>query len=170
MLPGAATMTRRFLEEPFERNPVMQYAAVNYLLTEEFGKTTRVLAVWSKKLEVTGPVVRPARWPNHSASRAAGPMPVTTVQTRDLHSRGQQHQDGRRDVMINNFIVQHQKAAPLSVGMADHNEDDLNQFSRRTFSDMLPAAHQGTTQAYADVARPSPTSFYRRFPNSPSVN
>jgi glucose-6-phosphate isomerase len=38
--------------------------------------------------------------------------------------------------------------------MADHNEDDLNQFSRRTFSDLLTAAHQGTTQAYTDVGRP----------------
>jgi len=43
-------MTRRFLEEPFERNPVLQYAAVNYLMTEELNKPIRVLAVWSKKL------------------------------------------------------------------------------------------------------------------------
>src|SRR5262249_23241719 len=33
LLLGAAAMTRRFLEEPFERNPVLQYAAVNYLMT-----------------------------------------------------------------------------------------------------------------------------------------
>ncbi|MBY0514531.1 MAG: glucose-6-phosphate isomerase, partial [Gemmataceae bacterium] len=50
LLLGAATMTRRFLEEPFERNPVLQFAAVNHLMTEELHKTTRVLACWSKKL------------------------------------------------------------------------------------------------------------------------
>src|SRR5262249_48587073 len=32
LLLGAAAMTRRFLEEPFERNPVLQFAAVNYLM------------------------------------------------------------------------------------------------------------------------------------------
>lgn len=153
MLLGAAAMTRRFLEEPFERNPVMQFAAVNYLLTEEFGKTTRVLAVWSKKLEALG------HWYDQLVAESLGkqgrgPLPVTTVQTRDLHSRGQQHQDGRRDVMINNLIVQSPKSAPLNVGMADHNEDDLNQFSRRSLADLLKAAHQGTTQAYSDVGRP----------------
>ena len=46
-------MTKRFLDEPFERNPVLQYAGVNYLLAEEFGKPIRVLAVWSKKLEAS---------------------------------------------------------------------------------------------------------------------
>ena len=54
LLLGAAAMTKRFLEEPFERNPVLQYAAVNYLMTEELKKPTRVLAVWSKKLEAVG--------------------------------------------------------------------------------------------------------------------
>ena len=121
LLLGAAAMTRRFLEEPFERNPVMQYAAVNYLLSEEFGKTTRVLAVWSKKLEALG------LWYDQLLSESLGkqgrgPTPVTTVCSRDLHARGQQHQD---------------------------------QFSRRTLSDLLHAAHIGTTQAYAEVGRPS---------------
>src|SRR5262249_54794760 len=34
LLLGASAMTRRFLEEPFDRNPVLQYAGVNYLMTE----------------------------------------------------------------------------------------------------------------------------------------
>src|SRR5262249_989521 len=35
LLLGAAAMTRRFLEEPVERNPVLQFAGLNYLMTEE---------------------------------------------------------------------------------------------------------------------------------------
>ena len=54
LLLGAAAMTKRFLEEPFERNPVLQFAAVNYLMTEECHKPLRVLSVWSKKLEALG--------------------------------------------------------------------------------------------------------------------
>ena len=34
-----------------------------------------------------------------------GALPLTCVNTRDLHSRGQQHQEGRRDKMITNLIV-----------------------------------------------------------------
>ena len=60
LLLGAATMTKRFLEEPFERNPVLQYAAVNYLMTEELKKPTRVLAVVVEEAGGGGLVVRPA--------------------------------------------------------------------------------------------------------------
>ncbi len=154
LLLGAATMTKRFLEEPFERNPVLQYAAVNYLMTEELKKPTRVLSVWSKKLEALG-------CGTTSCSRESlgkqgrGPTPITAVQTRDLHSRGQQHQDGTRDKVINNLVVKTPKHPPIMIGMADHNEDDLNQFSRKGYPDLLDAAFKGTNQAYADAARPT---------------
>jgi glucose-6-phosphate isomerase len=154
LLLGAAAMTRRFLEEPFERNPVLQYAAVNYLMTEEAGKTIRVMAAWSKKLEGLG------LWYDHLVSESLakngrGPTPMTVVQTRDLHARGQQHQDGRRDKLINNLVVKTPRLAPVAVSMADHNQDDLNQFNRKTLPDIVSAMLRGTTQAYADVARPT---------------
>src|SRR4029077_12610779 len=136
LLLGAAAMTRRFLEEPFERNPVLQYAAVNYLMSEELGKETRVLAVWSKKLESLG------LWHDQLLSESLGkqgrgPTPLTVVQTRDLHSRGQQHQEGARDRVINNLVVKAPKAAPINVGMADRNEDELNSLSRKSLHDLL---------------------------------
>ena len=60
----------------------------NRVKFEEVGKTTRVLAVWSKKLEALG------QWYDQLLAESLGkqgrgPLPVTTVQTRDLHSRGQ---------------------------------------------------------------------------------
>jgi glucose-6-phosphate isomerase len=54
LLLGAAAMTKRFLEEPFERNPILQLAGVNYLMAEEVHKPVRVLALWSRKLEALG--------------------------------------------------------------------------------------------------------------------
>ncbi len=154
LLLGAAAMTKRFLEEPFERNPVLQYAAVNYLMTEEKAKHTRVLAVWSKKLESVG------LWYDQLLAESLGKQgrgatPITAVMTRDLHSRGQQFQEGTRDKVINNLIVKNAKSAPHTIGMADHNEDDLNQFSRRNMQDLLRAAVQGTNQAYLEAARPT---------------
>jgi glucose-6-phosphate isomerase len=154
LLLGAAAMTRRFLEEPFERNPVLQFAAVNYLMAEELGKNTRILAVWSKKLEALG------HWYDQLLAESLGkqgrgPLPLTVVQTRDLHSRGQQHQDGTRDKLINNLYVKTTKQAPFHIGMADRNEDDLNALSRKTIADVQQAALQGSNQAYFEAARPT---------------
>src|SRR5262249_23043035 len=47
LLLGASAMTQRFVSEPFERNPALQYAAINHIMNAELGKGTRVMAVWS---------------------------------------------------------------------------------------------------------------------------
>jgi glucose-6-phosphate isomerase len=154
LLLGAAAMTKRFLEEPFERNPVLQFAAVNHLMNVEAGKSTRVMAVWSRKLESVG------FWYDQLLSESLGKFgkgatPLTSVYTRDLHSRGQQHQDGTRDKVINNLLVRTPKHPAVLVGMNDRNEDDLNGISRKGFPDLLEAAFVGTNQAYQEAARPT---------------
>jgi glucose-6-phosphate isomerase len=123
-------------------------------MTEELKKTTRVMAVWSKKLEALG------WWYDQLLSESLGKTgrgatPLTVVQTRDLHSRGQQHQDGTRDKLVNNLVVRQEKHPPVMVGHSDRNEDDLNQFSRKGYPDILDAAFKGTNEAYAEVARPT---------------
>ena len=154
LLLGASTMTQRFLSEPFERNPVLQYAAVNHLMATDLGKQTRVLAVWSKKLEALG-------WwydqllAESLGKQGQGPTPLTVVNTRDLHSRGQQHQEGTRDKLVNNLYVKTPRHLAIQVEMADRNEDDLNQFARKTVPDVLGAAYKGTNEAYAEAARPT---------------
>jgi glucose-6-phosphate isomerase len=154
LLLGAAAMTRRFLEEPFERNPVLQYAAVNYLMYQERAKSIRVLSIWSKKLEAVG-LWYDQLLAESLGKQGVGPTPLTAVETRDLHSRGQQHQDGLRDKVINNLIVQAPTQPPLAIGMVERNEDDLNQYNRRSYADILRAALQGTNQAYFEAARPT---------------
>ena len=154
LLLGAATMTKRFLEEAFERNPVLQYAGINHLMYHDLGKPIRVLSVWSKKLETLG------LWYDHLLSESLGkqgqgPTPLTVVQTRDLHARGQQHQEGARDRLFNNLVLKASKSVPIMVQMADHNEDELNAYSRKGLPDLMAAALQGTNEAYYDAARPT---------------
>jgi glucose-6-phosphate isomerase len=154
LLLGASAMTRRFLEEPFERNPVLQYAAVNHLMSEEAGKPIRVLAVWSKKLESLG------LWYDQLVAESLGkqgrgPTPLTMVGTRDLHARGQQHQEGPRDKIINNLLVKTPRTPPLVIGMGEHNQDDLNYLNRKGYPDFMNAAQRGTSQAYLDAGRPT---------------
>jgi glucose-6-phosphate isomerase len=147
-------MTKRFMEERFENNPVLQFAAVNHLMATQYHKPIRVLSIWSKKLEALG------LWYDQLLAESLGkqgfgPTPLTTVQTRDLHSRGQQHQDGARDKMINNLVVKGSNNPPITVGMADHNEDELNAYNRKSLPDLMAAAHAGTTKAYLDAGRPT---------------
>jgi glucose-6-phosphate isomerase len=154
LLLGAASMTRRFLEEPFDRNPVLQYAAVNFLMTEQVRKPLRLLSIWSKKLEALG------LWYDQLVAESLGkqgrgPTPLSSVQTRDLHSRGQQFQDGPRDKVINNLVVKAPRTPPIMVGMSDRNQDELNQYNRKGLPDLMDAALQGTERAYGDVARPT---------------
>jgi glucose-6-phosphate isomerase len=154
LLLGAAAMTKRFLEEPFERNPVLQFAAVNYLMTQECHKPLRVLSVWSKKLEALG-------WwydqllASSLGKQGQGPTSVTMVAPRDLSVRGQQHQDGPRDRLINNLFVKEPKATPILVQMADHNEDELNQYNRKGLPDIQSATLAAVNRAYYDAARPT---------------
>lgn len=154
LLLGASAMTKRFLEEPFERNPVLQFAAVNYLMTDEHGMSTRVMNVWNRKLEAVG------HWYDQMVAESLGksgrgPLPVTAVCSRDIHSRGQLHQEGPRDKVFNNLIVRQCKQPPVMIGMSDRNEDELNAISRKGYPDLLEAAFRGVNEAYYDGARPA---------------
>ena len=115
LLLGAATMTKRFLEEPFERNPVLQYAAVNHLMNVEHRKKRPGCWRLVEEAGVGRAVVRPAALSESLGKHGRGPTPLTAVSTRDLHSRGQQHQDGARDKVINNLCVR-QRQAPADRG------------------------------------------------------
>ena len=84
-----------------------------------------------------------------------GSTPLTVVNTRDLHSRAQQHQEGSRDKYIVNLIVDTWRRDALSVGHQAWNQDQLNQISDRTLPDIMTAAIKGTNQAYRDDNRPT---------------
>jgi glucose-6-phosphate isomerase len=57
--------------------------------------------------------------------------------------------------VVNNLIVRTPRHPGIPVGMADRNQDDLNALSRKTFPDLLEAAHRGTNLAYAEAGRPT---------------
>jgi len=133
---------------------VLQFAAVNYLMYAEKEKPIRVLSIWSRKLEGLG-LWYDQLLAESLGKQGVGPTPLTAVQTRDLHSRGQQHQEGARDKFINNLVVKTPRQPPIMIGMANRNEDELNQYNRKGYPDVMQAALQGTNQAYFDAARPT---------------
>jgi glucose-6-phosphate isomerase len=154
LLEGARAMNRRFQEAPPDKNPVLLYTGVCHLMEVRRGATIRVLSTWGKRLEAVG------LWYDQLLAESLGKngrgaTPLTVVNTRDLHSRGQQHQDGRRDKLITNLVVGHPGRDPLAVGHSELDQDKLNQLADKTLPEILEAAILGTNKAYADDRRPT---------------
>lgn len=154
LLAGAADMTDRFARAACGENPVLDYTAVCHLLERDKGMHIRVLSTWGKRLEAVG------FWYDQLLSeslgkRERGATPLTVVNTRDLHSRGQQHQEGTRDKLITNVVVDSTGSEPVTVPQWQNDADHLNRIAGRPYSDLLAAALQGTNEAYAGVQRPT---------------
>lgn len=154
LLEGARDMTERFRTAPPGENPVLDYTAACQVLEEEQGLTVRVLSTWGGRLESFG------FWYDQLLSESLGKKeqgatPITAVNTRDLHSRGQQHQEGRRDKLITNVYVEAAVRPPIAVPKAENDADGLNRYAGKTFPDLLRAAREGTDRAYADAGRPT---------------
>ena len=154
LLHGAADMTDRFRDEPFGSNPILDYVATCHLLEADHGMNIRVLSTWGSRLEALG------LWYDQLLSESLGEdergaTPITVVNTRDLHSRGQQHQDGARDKLITNVIVESPSTEPLPLSRTESDEDQLNQYAGRPLPAFLSAAIRGTNLAYAGADRPT---------------
>ena len=154
LLMGAAAMNEHFRNNGPATNIVLQYVGVCHLMEELRGCYTRVLSTWGKRLEAAG------LWYDQLLAESlgkneVGALPLTVVNTRDLHSRGQQHQEGARDKLITNLIVDSPSRGAIKVGSSDLNQDGLNELAAKSIPDILAAAIEGTNQAYREASRPT---------------
>ena len=158
LLEGAIQMNEHFRTASPEQNVVLNYVGVSHLMESQRNATIRVLSVWSKALETFG-LWYDQLFAESLGKQERGATPFTTVNTRDLHSRAQQHQEGRRDKLITNVIVDRWRCDPLPVGHSEFDQDKLNEFANRTLPELMTAAIAGTNQAYRDDGRPT-TNIY----------
>jgi glucose-6-phosphate isomerase len=156
LLQGAADITERLRTGQPGSDPVLDYVGISHLLERDLGLDIRILSTWGKGLEAVG------LWYDQLLAESLGKhergaMPLTLVNTRDLHSRGQQHQEGKRDKLITNLIVGEPRTAPLTVPAvaAALDQDQLNRLSGKPVPALLAAAIQGTNEAYAEDRRPT---------------
>ena len=154
LLEGAAAMNKHFRDAPPGKNVVLDYVAVCHLWETRRDATIRVLSVWSKALEGVG------LWYDQLLAESLGKeelgaTPLTTVNTRDLHSRAQQHQEGKRDKLITNLIVEGWRSDPLLIPHDPQDIDELNKFAGKSLPDLMSAAIIGTNDAYQSAKRPT---------------
>lgn len=154
LLRNAAWMNDHFRRTPAAKNLVLQFVAANHLLETYRGCNTRILSVWTNLLESTG-LWYDQLFAESIGKRELGALPLTVVNTRDLHSRAQQHQEGRRDKVINNVQLARPRTGPLPVGRTGWNQDGLDDFAEKTLPEIMHAAIQGTNAAYHEGGRPT---------------
>jgi glucose-6-phosphate isomerase len=153
LLEGAIAMNEHFRSEAPGSNVVLDYVGACHL-AEQQGATVRILSVWAKALEAVG------LWYDQLLAESlgkgeVGATPITTVNTRDLHSRQQQHQEGRRDKLVTNITVEQWRTDPLQVLSSELNQDGLNDLVGKSVPDIMAAAIQGTNEALHAVRRPT---------------
>ncbi|MFM7056895.1 MAG: glucose-6-phosphate isomerase [Planctomycetota bacterium] len=154
LLQGAADITDHFRSAPFESNVILQFVAVCHACERDLGCHLRILSTWGSCLEALG------FWYDQLLSESLGKhergaTPITVVNTRDLHSRGQQHQEGRRDKLITNLLPGEPRFAPLALPSHRFDQDRLNQLAGTPLPRILQAAVSGVNEAYADERRPT---------------
>lgn len=154
LLKGAADMTDSFRTAPVGSNRVLDYVATCHAFERDHGLSIRVMSMWGKRLEALG------LWYDQLLSeslgkRERGATPITAVNTRDLHSRGQQHQEGARDKLITNVTIANASTTAVVLPEFADDFDQLNQHAGKTIPNLLSAAFRGTNQAYADDNRPT---------------
>ena len=154
LLQGAADMTECFRSSAYGDNPTLDYTAVCHAFEEDLSADLRILSTWGSRLEAVG------LWYDQLLSESLGKhekgaTPVTVVNTRDLHSRGQQHQEGRRDKIITNVLPGNPSGEDLTVPKRSDDFDQLNRLAGYSYSRVLQAAIDGTNQAYDDDNRPT---------------
>jgi glucose-6-phosphate isomerase len=154
LLQGAAELTDSFRNDAYGQNSVLDYTAVCHAFEQDHGCNIRVLSTWGNRLESVG------LWYDQLLSESLGKhergaTPITGVNTRDLHSRGQQHQEGRKDKLITNLTPGTPSAPPLQIPEHALDHDQLNRLAGTELPRVLQAAIDGTNKAYADVDRPT---------------
>lgn len=154
LVAGARAMAERCKAADVLESPAYALAAL-YHLSYRAGRDVALLAAWSKRLEYVG------FWYDQLAAESLGKagggrVPLTSVNTRDLHARGQQVQEGPFNTVVTNLALEHMDA-PLAVPADPEDLDGLDYVAGWKLEAMQQGALEGTRYAYAKAGRPSLT-------------
>lgn len=152
LVAGARFMAERCKNPDMHANIAYAYAALQHL-SYRARRPVSIMAAWTKRLEFF------TFWYDQLCAESLGKdgqgrIPISTVNTRDLHSRGQEIQDGLPNAVVTNLLVQSPDYDVVIPRLAG-DEDGLNYLADKHLSEMVVGAAQGTAYAYAKAGRPS---------------
>ncbi|MCR4841169.1 MAG: glucose-6-phosphate isomerase [Lachnospiraceae bacterium] len=152
LMEGAASMREACLNNEFENNDALLYAAVRNILHTK-GKSVEVLANYEPALHFT------AEWWKQLYGESEGKdqkgiFPASVDLTTDLHSMGQFIQDGAR-IMFETVLELEKSADEIVLEKEDVDLDGMNYLAGKTVDFVNKSAMKGTILAHIDGGVPN---------------
>ncbi len=147
LMEGAASGRKRALENSFEENDALQYAAIRNILLRK-GKSVEILANYEPAVHYV------SEWWKQLFGESEGKdqkglFPASVDLTTDLHSMGQFIQDGAR-IMFETVINIETSREEILIGEEPVDLDGLNYLAGKSVDFVNKSAMNGTILAHTD--------------------
>lgn len=164
LMAGAASARKRCIENDFDNNDAMQYAALRNIMLRK-GKSVEILCDYEPSHHYT------LEWWKQLMGESEGKdnkglFPASVDLTTDLHSMGQFIQDGSR-IMFETVLNVEKTSREIVIEKEDEDLDGLNYLAGKTMDFVNKCAMNGTILAHTDgntpnlrVDIPEQTPFY----------
>ncbi|MCC8028907.1 MAG: glucose-6-phosphate isomerase [Lachnospiraceae bacterium] len=152
LMAGAADGRKQALEEPFEENDAMQYAAIRNILLRK-GKSVEVLANYEPGLHYISEWWKQLYGESEGKDQK-GIFPASVDLTTDLHSMGQFIQDGARIMYETVMKIESPAEAPV-IREEPADLDGLNYLAGKDMNFVNDCAMNGTIMAHTDGSVPN---------------
>lgn len=147
LMEGAAAGRKQALENDFEENDALQYAAVRNILLRK-GKSVEILANYEPSLHYVSEWWKQLYGESEGKDQK-GIFPAAVDLTTDLHSMGQFIQDGSR-TMFETVLNVEESQCELKIGEEPVDLDGLNYLAGQTVDFVNKSAMNGTILAHTD--------------------
>lgn len=152
LMDGAASGRELALNEKFENNDAMQYAAIRNILLRK-GKSVEVLANYEPALHYIGEWWKQLYGESEGKDQK-GIFPAAVDFTTDLHSMGQFIQDGAR-IMYETVMCVEESRENITIEEEPVDLDGLNYLAGKTMDFVNKSAMNGTILAHTDGSVPN---------------
>ena len=152
LMEGAASARKRALEDDFERNDSLKYAAIRNILLRK-GKTVEILANYEPSLHYVSEWWKQLYGESEGKDQK-GIFPASVDLTTDLHSMGQFIQDGSR-ILFETVIEVETSREELVINEEPVDLDGLNYLAGKTVDFVNKSAMNGTILAHTDGQVPN---------------
>lgn len=147
LMAGAAQGRKRALEEEFEENDALKYAAIRNILLRK-GKNVEILANYEPSLHYVSEWWKQLYGESEGKDQK-GILPASVDLTTDLHSMGQFIQDGSR-IMFETVLNVEESAYEMVLEEEPVDLDGLNYLAGKTVDFVNKNAMNGTILAHTD--------------------
>ena len=152
LMEGAASGRKQALENDFEHNDAMQYAAIRNILHRK-GKMIEILANYEPSLHYVSEWWKQLYGESEGKDQK-GIYPASVDLTTDLHSMGQFIQDGSR-IMFETVLNVEEPQCQLTIKEEASDLDGLNYLAGKTVDFVNKSAMNGTVLAHTDGGVPN---------------